>query len=304
MRPFLTSFYPNFSPLCSPCFQLQHSFYQKHYHNFPPPSAAHAFNYIPFIKNIPFIKIFPPSAAHAFNDSGYQVSSATLPDFLLSKFCPPSAAHAFNYNIPFIKNIPFITIFPPSAAHAFNDTRYQGSFATLPDFLLSKFFSPLQPMLSTTTFLLSKTFLLSQFSPPLQPMLSTTFLLSKTYSTCHAKRTWGHRVLLGGRVTSAPATQNGNRVTRNFPEASKILHLPHKKKVGSSLSPMICTCHTKRRWNHKKCSEASKNIAPATQRERIGSRRTARRQGRNLPQNGTSVTGNFSQCHGGLLGGV
>ena len=26
-------------PLCSPCFQLQHSFYQKHsfYHNFPPP---------------------------------------------------------------------------------------------------------------------------------------------------------------------------------------------------------------------------------------------------------------------------
>ena len=124
-----------------------------------------------------------------------------------------------------------------------------------------------------------------------------------SYSTCHAKRTWGHKVLLGGRVTSAPATQNGNRVTRNFPEASKILHLPHKKKVGSSLSPMICTCHTKRRWNHKKCSEASKNIAPATQRERIGSRRTARRQGRNLPQNGTSVTGNFSQCHGDLLGG-
>ena len=104
-------------------------------------------------------------------------------------------------------------------------------------------------------------------------------------------------------MTSAPATQNGNRVTRNFPEASKILHLPHKKKVGSSLSPMICTCHTKRRWNHKKCSEAAKNIAPATQRERIGSRRTARRQGRNLPQNGTSVTGNFSQCHGDLLGG-
>ena len=124
----------------------------------------------------------------------------------------------------------------------------------------------------------------------------------RTYSTCHTKRTWGHKVLLGGRVTSAPATQNRNRVTRNFPEASKILHLPHKKKVGSPLSPMICTCHTKRRWNHKKCSEASKNIAPATQRERIGSHRTARRQGRNLPQHGTSVTGKFSQCYGDLLG--
>ena len=108
---------------------------------FSPPSAAHAFNYIPFIK------IFPPSAAHAFNDTRYQGSSATLPDFLLSKFfsplqpmlsttflvsktfllskfSPPSAAHAFNY-------IPFIKIFPPSAAHAFNDTRYQGSSATL-----------------------------------------------------------------------------------------------------------------------------------------------------------------------------
>ena len=186
-------------------------------------------------------------------------------------------------------------------------------------------------MLSTTTFLLSNTFLLSKFFLPsaahafnynipfikhipfikiFRPLCSPCFQLHSFYQkhsfyhlprTCHAKQTWGHKVLLGGRVTSAPATQNGNRVTRNFPEASKILHLPHKKKVGSSLSPMICTCHTKRRWNHKKCSEASKNIAPATQRERIGSRRTARRQGRNLPQNGT--TGNFSQCHGDLLGG-
>ena len=42
--------------------------------------------------------------------------------FLLSQFSPPSAAHAFNYNIPFIKNIPFITIFPPSAAHNIADT--------------------------------------------------------------------------------------------------------------------------------------------------------------------------------------
>ena len=184
------SFYQNFPPLCSPCFQwfrlpgvicdptwlpfiqiflpsAAHAFNYKipFIKNIPfitifPPSAAHAFNYIPFIKNIPFIKIFPPSAAHAFNDSGYQGSSATLPDFLLSKCFPPSAAHAFNYNIPFIKNILFIAIFPPSAAHAFNDTRCQGSSATLPDFLLSQFPPPLQPMLSTTTFLLSKTFLL------------------------------------------------------------------------------------------------------------------------------------------------
>ena len=74
-----------FPSLCSPCFQLQHSFYQKTFllSNFSPPSAAHAFNYIPFIKNIPFVKISPPSAAHAFNDSGYQGSSATLPNFFI-----------------------------------------------------------------------------------------------------------------------------------------------------------------------------------------------------------------------------
>ena len=42
--------------------------------------------------------------------------------FLLSQFSPPSAAHAFNYNIPFIKNILFITISPPSAAHNIADT--------------------------------------------------------------------------------------------------------------------------------------------------------------------------------------
>ena len=76
-------------PLCSPCFQWFRlpgvicdptwlPFYQNFY-----PFADHAFNYIPFMKNIPFIKIFPPSAAHAFN------------------------------YIPFIKNIPFIKIFPP-----------------------------------------------------------------------------------------------------------------------------------------------------------------------------------------------
>ena len=198
------------SPLCSPCFQLQDSFCQTHslYHNFPPPSAAHAFNYIPFIKHIPFITIFPPSAiftppficspcfqlqhsfyqTHSFYHNFPPLCSPCFQWFrLLGVICdltwlpfikifPPSAAHAFNYNIPFIKNIPFITIFPPSAAHAFN---YIPFIKNIPSIKI--FPPPLQPMLSTTTFLLSKTFLLSQFSPPLQPMLSTTCLLSKTF---------------------------------------------------------------------------------------------------------------------------
>ena len=118
----------------------------------------------------------------------------------------------------------------------------------------------------------------------------------RTYSTCHAKRTCGHKVLLGGRVTSAPATQNGNRVTRNFPRGieniapatqkeSRViivandLHLPHKKevesqkmfgsiekyctchtkkKVGSPLSPMICTCHTSMNVYARNFSEPSR----------------------------------------------
>ena len=107
-----------------------------------------------------------------------------------------------------------------------------------------------------------------------------------------------HKIEIGSRETSrgieniAPATQKESRVTI----VATDLHLPHKKEVGSQ-----ATLGSRSR---KKCSEASKNIAPATQSERIGSRRTARRQGRNLPQNGTSVTGNFSQCHGDLLGGV
>ena len=49
---------------------------------------------------------------------------------------------------------------------------------------------------------------------------------------------WGG---LGFYENIAPATQK-----RNFSEASKILHLPHKKEVGSPLSLNICTCHTKR----------------------------------------------------------
>ena len=128
-----------------------------------------------------------------------------------------------------------------------------------------------------------------------------TFSEARSQSLATLPRRW---VGSEGSEIIAHATQKGRRVTtsRTSRRHQKILHLPHKKKVGSPLSPMICTCHTKRRWNHKKCSEASKNIAPATQRERIGSHRTARRQGRNLPQHGTSVTGKFSQCYGDLLG--
>ena len=141
VRPYLTSFYQNFSPLCSPCFQLQHSFYQKHsfYHNFPTP--------------------LQPTTKPT-----HICLCATLPDFLLSKFYPPSAAHAFNY-IPSIKNIPFITIFPLLCSPCF---QLQHSFYQKHSFY-HNLPPPLQPMLSTTTFLLSKTLLLSQFPPPLQP---------------------------------------------------------------------------------------------------------------------------------------
>ena len=177
--PFITIF----PPLCSPCFQLQHSFYQKHYfyHNFPPlcspQHTLHTFAFVrpyltSFYQNFPsplqpmlstttfllsktfllsqfspplcspqhsrhtfaFVRPFLTSFYQNFTPPLQPMLSTTFllsKTFLLSQFSPPSAAHAFNYNIPFIKNIPFITISPP-----------------------------LQPMLSTT-------FLLSKFSPPL-----------------------------------------------------------------------------------------------------------------------------------------
>ena len=179
-----------FPALCSPCFQLQHSFYQKHsfYHNFPHPSAAHniADTHLPLCDPtwLSFIKILPPLCSPCFQlHSFYQkhsfyhnfppplqpmLSTTTFllsKTFLLSQFTPPSAAHAFNYNIPFIKNIPFITIFPP----LYSPQHSRHTFAFVRPYLTSfyqNFPPPLQPMLSTTTFLLSKTFLLSQFSPP------------------------------------------------------------------------------------------------------------------------------------------
>ena len=66
LRPYLTSIYQNFSPLCSPCFQLQHSFYQKHsfYHNFPPLCSP-CFQLHSFYQKHSFYQNFPPSAAHA-----------------------------------------------------------------------------------------------------------------------------------------------------------------------------------------------------------------------------------------------
>ena len=136
--------------------------------------------------------------------------------FILSKFSPPSAAHAFNYNIPFIKNIPFITIFPPlcSPQHS------RHTFAFVRPYLTSfyqNFPPPLQPMLSTTTFLLTKTFLLSQFSPPLQPMLSTTFLLSEFFPPSAA-----HAFNDSGYYGSSP----------NF-----LIHVQRRTEVGSHNTP-------------------------------------------------------------------
>ena len=236
------SFYHNFppplQPMLSTTFLLSKTFLLS---QFTPPSAAHAFNYnIPFIKNITFIKIFPPlyspqHCRHTFAfvrpylTSFYQYFPPPLcsPCFqLLHSFCqthsfyqnfpPPSAAHAFNYNIPFIKNIPFITIFPPlcSPQHS------RHTFAFVRPYLTSfyqNFPSPLQPMLSTTTFLLTKTFLLSQFSPPLQPMLSTTFLLSKFSPPSAA-----HAFNDSGYYGSSP----------NF-----LIHVQRRTEVGSHNTP-------------------------------------------------------------------
>ena len=151
-----------FPPLCSPCFQLQHSFYQKHsfYHNFPPPLQP-MLSTTTFLLSKTFLlsQFSPPSAAHNIADTHLPLCD------LLSKFSPPSAAHAFNYNIPFIKNIPFITISPPlcSPQHSRHTFAFVRPYLT---FFYQNFTPPLQPMLSTTTFLLSKTFLLSQFTSP------------------------------------------------------------------------------------------------------------------------------------------
>ena len=75
--------------------------------------------------------------------------------------------------------------------------------------------------------------------------------------TCHAKRRWGHKrswarvtkEFLGGIENIAPATQKERKTTKNFSEDTKILHLPHKKEVGSQRTSRrhrkYCTCHTK-----------------------------------------------------------
>ena len=151
---------PSWQPMLSMIqVQVQHSFYRKQsfYQNFPPAWQA-------------------------------MLSSTTFfwpKTFLLSKFPPPPplAAHAFKYNIPFIENNPFIKIFPPLGRPCF---QVQPSFYQKHSFY-QKISPPppfWQPMLSSTTFVLSKTFLSSKFPPPpfWQPMLSsTTFLLSKTF---------------------------------------------------------------------------------------------------------------------------
>ena len=160
------------------------------------PHTLHTFAFVrPYLTS--FYQNFPSPLQPMLSTTTFLLSKT----FLLSQFSPPSAAHAFNYNIPFIKNITFITISPPLCSpcfqlqHSFYQKHsFYQNFPPLcsPCFQLHSFYQkhsfyhnfppPLQPMLSTTTFLLSKTLLLSQFPPPLQPMLSTTtFLLSKTF---------------------------------------------------------------------------------------------------------------------------
>ena len=133
VRPYLTSFYPHFfsplqtmlstttfllsktflyhnvTPLCSPCFQLQHSFYQKHsfYQTFPPLCSPCSQLQHSFYQKHSFYQNFSPPSAAMLSTTTFLWSKT----FLLSQFSPPpSAAHAFNYNIPFIKDIPFIKI--------------------------------------------------------------------------------------------------------------------------------------------------------------------------------------------------
>ena len=178
VRPYLTFFYQKFTPplqpMLSTTFLLSKTFLLS---QFSPPSAAHAFNYnIPFIKNIPFITIYPPLCSpcfqlqHSFYQKHYfyhnfpplyspqhsRHTFAFVRPYLTSfyqNFPPPSATHAFNYNIPFIKNIPFITIFPPlcSPQHCRHTFAFARPYLTS---FYQNFLPPLQPMLSTTTFLL------------------------------------------------------------------------------------------------------------------------------------------------------
>ena len=90
-----------------------------------------------------------------------------------------------------------------------------------------------------------------------------TFSEARTQSLATLPRRW---VGSEGSEIIAHATQKGRRVTtnlwqyqQNFSEASKnIAPATQKESRVTIMSPMICTCHTKRRWNHKKCSEASK----------------------------------------------
>ena len=179
--PFIT-IYP---PLCSPCFQLQHSFYQKHYfyQNFPPLySPQHCRHTFAFVR--PYLTSFYQN----FSPPPLQPMLSTT-TFLLSKhihfikISPPLCSPCFQLQHSFYQKHSFYHNFPPPLRHTFAFVRpYLTSF-------YQNFPPPLQPMLSTTTFLLTKTFLLSQFSPlcspcfqlhsfyqnfppPLQPMLS------------------------------------------------------------------------------------------------------------------------------------
>ena len=140
-------------PLCSPCFQLQHSFYQKHYfyHNFPPlcspQHSRHTFAFVrPYLTS--FYQNFPPPLQPMLSTTTFLLSKT----FLLSQFSPPpSAAHNIaDTHLPLCDPtwLSFIKIFPPLCSPCFQLHSFYQKHS-----FYHNFPPPLQPMLSTTTFL-------------------------------------------------------------------------------------------------------------------------------------------------------
>ena len=133
-----------FPPLCSPCFQLQHSFYQKHsfYHNFPPlcspQHSRHTFAFVrPYLTS--FYQNFPPPLQPMLSTT-FLLSKT----FLFSQFSPPSAAHNIaDTHLPLCDPtwLPFIKIFPPLCSPCF---QLQHSFYQKHSFY-HNFPPPLQP---------------------------------------------------------------------------------------------------------------------------------------------------------------
>ena len=119
VRPYLTSFYQNFPSPLQPMLSTTTFLLSKTLllSQFPPPLQPMLSTTTFLLSKTFFLSKFSPPLQPMLSTT-FLLSKT----FLLSQFSPPSAAHAFNYNIPFIKNITFITISPPSAAHNIADT--------------------------------------------------------------------------------------------------------------------------------------------------------------------------------------